>query len=126
MPEVVTFFKGEPRPKRAGRKPLPAWSPRRASERELRERLCEVVRRRDRTCRAELLVPAVRCGGPLDIHEVIPRSAWRDGYLVLSNVRLVCRQHHDWVGANVAAAHRLGLHGFSWDRPIFFELFSDV
>ena len=57
------------------------------------------------------------CGGPDDVHEIIPRSAWAKGYLVDENCILVCRRHHDWIGDNPAAAHELGLHGFSWERP---------
>lgn len=59
----------------------------------------------------------VRCGGPLDPHEVIPRSVWPDGELVLENVMMVCRRHHEWIGDNPAHAHALNLHGFSWERP---------
>lgn len=59
---------------------------------------------------------AIRCGGPLDPHEVIPRSAWAAGYLVLHNVVMICRNHHDWVGDYPDAAHEVGLHGYSWER----------
>lgn len=73
---------------------------------------------RDRgRCQAEHLVPEVRCGGQLDPHEVIPRSAWPGGELVLENVRMVCRQHHRWIDDHPEAAHKAGLHGFSWERP---------
>ncbi|HEU5085691.1 MAG TPA: hypothetical protein VFU14_20285 [Acidimicrobiales bacterium] len=57
------------------------------------------------------------CDGPLDPHEVIPRSAWPGGHLVASNVRLVCRRHHEWIGDHPDLAHALGFHGYSWDRP---------
>lgn len=107
------------------------------AEREERERIKRVVRRRDRSCRARLLYPEhidspdldpeaaaaarqawpTRCGGPLDIHEIIPRSAWRAGYLVPDNCVLICRNHHDWVDHWPDAAHVLGLHGYSWERP---------
>lgn len=60
---------------------------------------------------------AIRCGGPLDPHEVIPRSAWHDGQYVLDNVLMVCREHHDWIGDYPDAAHAVGLHGYSWERP---------
>lgn len=73
---------------------------------------------RDRyTCRAKELVDAVRCAGPLDPHEVIPRSAWAAGYLVLDNVVIVCRNHHEWIGEYPDEAHAIGLHGYSWERP---------
>lgn len=58
-----------------------------------------------------------RCRGPMDSHEVIPRSAWHEGQYVLENVIVVCRWHHDWIGDHPHAAHALGLHGFSWERP---------
>lgn len=57
------------------------------------------------------------CRGPLDPHEIIPRSAWRDGIYVLSNVVMVCRAHHDWIGDYPDTAHTLGLHGYSHERP---------
>ncbi len=57
------------------------------------------------------------CAGILDVHEVIPRSAWPGGHLVVSNCRLVCRKHHDWIDAHEITAATLGLHGYSWERP---------
>lgn len=118
--DVTPRFKAEKPPKRAK-----AWwstvsyeSGRRFSNRELRARLVEQVKDRDgHRCRAERIVPQVRCEGPLDVHEIIPRSAWRDGYLVAKNCLTVCRKHHDWIGDNPTEAHRLGLHGFSWQAP---------
>jgi hypothetical protein len=72
---------------------------------------------RDRyRCQAPPLVPEIRCAGPLDPHEIIPRSAWHAGYLRLDNVMILCRAHHDWVGDHPDLAHRAGLHGFSWER----------
>lgn len=59
----------------------------------------------------------VRCGGPLDAHEIIPRSVWPDGELVASNIIVVCRIHHAWIGDHPKWAHELGLHGFSYERP---------
>lgn len=83
-----------------------------------RARVVDAAFERDRGyCQAERLVPVVRCGGRLDPHEVIPRSAWAGGYLVVSNVLMVCRNHHDWIGDHPDAAHVLGLHGYSWNRP---------
>lgn len=61
--------------------------------------------------------PSPRCSGPLDPHEVIPRDAWRAGYLVLDNVVMLCRHHHEWVTVNPTEAHKLKLHGYSWERP---------
>ena len=62
-------------------------------------------------------VPPLPCSATLDVHEVIPRSVWAKGHLELSNTVTLCRAHHDWVGDHPAAAHKLGLHGFSHERP---------
>lgn len=59
----------------------------------------------------------VPCAGRLDPHEIIPRSAWPGGELVVDNVVLICRNHHRWVGDHPSMAHAVGLHGFSWERP---------
>lgn len=53
----------------------------------------------------------------LDVHEIIPRSAWPDGELVESNCVLICRRHHIWIDQHPELAHEIGLHGFSWERP---------
>lgn len=74
------------------------------------------VHERDVTCQARTRVPEIECGGPLDVHEIIPRSVWPRGELVEANCTLVCRSHHDWIGDNPVEAHRLGLHAFSWER----------
>lgn len=118
MTEVETFFKQPREPKRKHwATSVPYASEKRIGNRELRARLCERVLARDgHRCVAGRAVPTVACSGPLDVHEVIPRSAWAKGYLVLSNCRTVCRAHHDWIGLHPLEAHRLGLHGFSWER----------
>lgn len=87
-------------------------------EREQRRTVVRMALVRDHyECRARLLVPDVRCSGALDPHEVIPRSAWRRGYLAVDNVITVCRAHHDWIDDNPDAAAQVGLHGYSWQRP---------
>lgn len=99
-------------------KPIPQFSPSRRAEIPARSAVVEYVRRRDRNqCQARDRVPHVRCSGPLDAHEVIPRSAWRLGYLDPTNVMMICRSHHRWIDANPEPAHALLLHGFSWERP---------
>ena len=92
-------------------------SKRRQRERPTRALVVAQVLARDGGCVAAPLVPTVACSGPLDVHEVIPRSAWRAGYLELANTKCVCRAHHDWVGDHLLEAHDLGLHGWSWERP---------
>ena len=57
------------------------------------------------------------CSYGLEAHEIIPRSAWRDGWLVLDNIITLCPRHHAWVGDHPEKAHAAGLHGFSYERP---------
>ena len=57
------------------------------------------------------------CGGDLECHEIIPRSAWAAGWLVLENCVSICHRHHTWIGDHPADAHAFGLHGFSYERP---------
>lgn len=97
---------------------------------ERRDRVCQAVGRIDNalnprldmsamdSVRDDLLAtnPPRACGGKLDVHEVIPRSAWAAGQYEESNCLLVCRRHHDWIDDNPEMAHVLGLHGFSWER----------
>ena len=76
------------------------------------------VKRRDRyRCQAFYKVRDVQCGGELDVHEIIPRSAWPDGWLVVDNCVCLCRRHHEWVDANPDDAHEVGLHGYAHERP---------
>lgn len=93
-------------------------SSKREAQRDERAAVVEAAYFRDgRDCVARVSVPQIRCGGRLDPHEVIPRSAWPGGALVLENVVTICRRHHDWVGDHPELAHDVGLHGFSWERP---------
>jgi hypothetical protein len=95
-------------------------SKKRLDEEAERERVKREVRTRDgnECCvRARRLQTGVRCSGPKDVHEIIPRSAWKAGYLVPDNCIVICRAHHDWVDHNPDDAHDLGLHGYSWERP---------
>lgn len=86
-------------------------------EKELRREVVRAAERRDgNRCQARNLVTEVKCEWPLDPHEIIPRSAWRAGYLELDNVVMVCRAHHDWIDDNPESAHVLGLHGYSYER----------
>jgi hypothetical protein len=100
--------------KRQRLKPI---SDKRLGEQQQRREVVEAAGRRDGwRCRARALVDS-RCSGPLDPHEVIPRSAWKAGYLNVDNVVMVCRAHHDWIGDHPDEAHTVGLHGYSWERP---------
>lgn len=97
------------------RKALPAESARRKSEVGTRRKVKARVLARDGGCVGRLRVPAVGCWGPLDCHEIVPRSVWPGGHLVDANCVTLCRSHHEWVGANLIAADAVGLHGQSWD-----------
>lgn len=101
-------------PKRTAR--IRQRSPRRESEVDQRRAVVAAVHLRDRTCRAASVVPEVACGGPLDCHEVIPRSAWAAGYLEVTNGLSVCRVHHAWIGDHPAEAKVRGLRKSAWDR----------
>lgn len=81
------------------------------------------VHERDITCRFEhhctmLGYSALDtvCSGPLDVHEIIPRSVYPGAELDVDNCVLLCRRHHEFVGDHPDIAHILGLHGFSWER----------
>lgn len=120
LPET-TRRAGHPRPDRPRKTPPKPVSERKASQRELRDAVVAAVQKRDKlTCQAgamHALIRDIPCEGPLDPHEIIPRSAWRDGYLVESNVILVCRNAHRWIDHHPNGAHALGLHRYSWERP---------
>lgn len=73
--------------------------------------------RADSTERLPMPALPLACGGQLECHEIIPRSAWADGWLVLENCVTLCSRHHLWVTDHPGAAHVIGLHRFSWDRP---------
>jgi hypothetical protein len=94
-------------------RPVSKKRARKAAER--RKVVAEVIYR-DGSCQAAGRAPGP-CGGPLDVHEVIPRSAWADGYLEPSNCMVVCRSHHSWIDDHPKTAALIGLHGYSWDRP---------
>jgi hypothetical protein len=70
---------------------------------------------RDVVCQAANRLPDVQCGGPLDVHEIAPRSVDPSAWLDPAKAVLVCRRHHDWIGDNPQAAHEVGLHKFSWE-----------
>lgn len=99
-----------------GRAPRRESAKHKAEAQQRRAVVSAAFARDGRRCVAKDIAPGW-CDGPLDPHEVIPRSAWRAGYLVLDNVVIVCRAHHDWIGENPDAAHAAGLHGYSWQVP---------
>jgi len=100
------------------RKALPLRSPKRAGEAAQRASVVLEVKHRDGwACRAAQAAPEVVCGGRLEVHEPIPRSAWPGVHLLADHAVAVCAAHHRWIGAHPLDAHAVGLHGFSWERP---------
>lgn len=94
-----------------------AMSKKRRSQLVERAAVRSTVLARDVVCQAQRLVPELMCVGPLDVHEIIPRSAWPQAWLTPEACILICRNHHQWVDNHPAQARALGLHGSSWDRP---------
>ena len=74
--------------------------------------IAEVAARDGAHCKAALLVPEVRCWGPLDADEYDPRAQRPGGHLDPANVQLLCRAHHDWKDAEPVEAARRGLRPF--------------
>lgn len=113
--EVTPRFKEEPKPKRRGLAPMSA---KRRGEIELRKQVRGQVMERDGfKCRGEGLLPGA-CSGQLEVHEIVPRSAWAAGYLVPENCLSLCsKTHHPWVTDHPAEAAAVGFHAFSWERP---------
>ena len=57
------------------------------------------------------------CGGRLEVNEIIRRSQWAAGYLVLDNTITLCSDHHRFVTEWPDDAHVLGLQRKSYERP---------
>lgn len=64
------------------------------------------------------LAHELTCSADLEVHEIIPRSAWPAAELEVSNAVLLCGRHHRWVGDHPRLAHEVGLHGYSYERPV--------
>ena len=52
----------------------------------------------------------------IDVHEVIRRSQWSDGFLVRDNLRALCRACHTWITEHPAEAAKEGFSDWSWNR----------
>jgi hypothetical protein len=99
---------------RGGR--LRQQSVKRQSERERRQAVVEAtLRRAGYRCEAEVVVPEVACGGPLDVDEKAARGVHPGAHLDLSLTQVLCRRHHEWRHANPAEAHARGLRLHSWE-----------
>lgn len=66
-------------------------------------------------CEATSKVPAVSCGGPLDVDEIVPRGVRPVGHLDPDNVQVLCRAHHEWKHAHPTEAAAVGLRRWSWE-----------
>jgi hypothetical protein len=70
---------------------------------------------RDRwRCRAERLVPEVRCGGKLEGHEPRQRSVAPGSQYDVNEIVTICRVHHRWIDDHEIEATRRGLLLSSW------------
>jgi len=109
MPDRYSTF-------RSRRRPIRGVSAKREEEdRALAVARVEVRLRDGDACYAATRVPTVRCQGPLELHHLAPRSVARKLYADKENLRFLCLAHHDWVDAEPALAHEVGLHRFSWE-----------
>lgn len=96
---------------RTGR--LAPRSPKRIAEREQRAAAIAIAIARDGyRCKAELLVPEVKCWGPLDPDEYDQRGVRPGGHLDPANIQMLCRAHHGWKTENEVEAARRGLRPF--------------
>ena len=86
---------------------LPPMSRKRLDALDERREVVELVRRRDRTCRATH-APGP-CGGPLDAHEVVSRAVWSGSWLEERAIVLLCRRHHEMVTDWTVLGQALGL-----------------
>lgn len=81
-----------------------------------REVRAEVLERDGYTCQAREVLPDIACSGRLDVHELVRRSQWSEGWLYASNCVAVCRNHHRFVTTHPEVGHAVGLVVWSWER----------
>ncbi|WP_256789012.1 HNH endonuclease [Frankia sp. AvcI1] len=100
----------------ARRAPLRPVSARRSAQNRQRRQVLAEMAGEMPWCQAMHLVPHVMCGGrAVDGHERLTRA--RGGSITDErNIVLLCRAHHDWVGAHPIDAERLSLLAHSWDN----------
>jgi hypothetical protein len=99
----------------AGRKPIPARSPRKVERwQAVAEASVAALVAGGYRCAGIGLVPG-GCAGPLDPHHLIPRSVRPDLAATVANIVPLCRQMHTYVTDHPAEAREWGLHGLSGD-----------
>lgn len=79
-----------------------AEAPQRAAVRE------QALARAGYRCEGAALIPTP-CWGPLDCHEIEARGTHPGSHLNPEVVRVLCRGHHEWVGAHPRQAEEKGL-----------------
>ena len=90
-------------------------SAKRRAEAPLRAKVRELtIERAKGRCEAAHLVP-IPCRGELEVHERHQRSIRPGSHLDLDDTMAICADHHRWIDANIAEAHRLGLLRHSWE-----------
>lgn len=98
------------------RSPINPVSDRRRGERDERQEVREqAMRAAGFKCSGAEVVPEVKCWGPLDVDEVVPRGVRPGGHLDPSNVQVLCRLHHEWKHAHPQEAAARGLREWSWN-----------
>jgi hypothetical protein len=98
------------------RKRLRPVSEKRLAERDERAAVRETTLRRAMfRCQAPGVF-GVRCGGPLDVHEIFPRGPNPGSQLDDGQTIALCRRHHDYVTDHPQEAHDAGLRCWSWER----------
>ncbi|HEY3484295.1 MAG TPA: hypothetical protein VGK49_02875 [Ilumatobacteraceae bacterium] len=102
--------------------PLRKMSAKRARLLKLRRAVrAEVLERDGFTCQAREVLPDIACEGRLDVHELVRRSQWSEGWLYAPNCKTVCRAHHEFVTARPEVGHAVGLVIWSWERRVVDE-----
>ena len=97
------------------RSPLRRMSRKRRRLLARRREVVREVHERDQVCQGAERLPLIACRGPLDVHELAPRSVDCHGWLIPERTVLLCRRHHAHVTDYPLEAHSVGLHKFSWE-----------
>jgi 5-methylcytosine-specific restriction endonuclease McrA len=55
----------------------------------------------------------------VDVHELIRRSQWADGFLVKKNLKTLCRPCHTWITEHPEQAVKEGFADWSHNRYLY-------